>query len=120
MEILNSKNLLTHRGNEMNFIRVLPLIIVLATSACADPRGTNALAGGALGAGVGGLLSGDLGGAAIGGALGAGAGALLTPAPRSYGYGRPYRYQEHRYSQQPHYYQYRRAPGYGPRPYYGY
>ena len=46
---------------------------------CATQQGNNALAGGAIGAGLGGLIGGDAGSAVAGGAIGAGSGYLLTP-----------------------------------------
>jgi len=68
----------------------LALAAAAVLSACATPQQTNALAGGALGAGAGGLIGsavshGSAGGTIAGAALGAGAGALLgsslTPQP---------------------------------------
>jgi hypothetical protein len=52
------------------------MVVLLAGSGCQTATGTGAAAGGAIGAGVGGLLSHCPGGAVLGGLIGAGAGAL--------------------------------------------
>ncbi len=68
----------------------LALAAAVSVSACQTPQQTNALAGGALGAGAGALVGsavsgGSAGGALAGAALGAGTGALIgsaaTPQP---------------------------------------
>ena len=68
----------------------LALAAAVSVSACQTPQQTNALAGGAIGAGAGGLIGsavthGSAGGAIAGAALGAGTGALIgsaaTPQP---------------------------------------
>lgn len=58
--------------------RMLPfLLLSAALTGCGHTRGERALSGGAIGAGVGAVISDDpLTGAVIGGAVGAGAGAL--------------------------------------------
>ena len=63
----------------------LALAAAISLGACATPQQTNALAGGAIGAGAGGLIGsavsgGSAGGAIAGAALGAGTGALLGSA----------------------------------------
>ncbi|RBP15624.1 outer membrane protein with glycine zipper [Roseiarcus fermentans] len=76
----------------MNRITTLLLALAAAASvsACQTPQQTNALAGGALGAGAGALVGsavthGSAGGALAGAAIGAGSGALIgsaaTPQP---------------------------------------
>ena len=68
----------------------LALAAALSVSACQTPQQSNALAGGALGAGAGALVGsavsgGSAGGALAGAAIGAGTGALIgsaaTPQP---------------------------------------
>jgi hypothetical protein len=61
------------------------LVATLSVSACETPQQTNALAGGALGAGAGALIGsavsgGSAGGALAGAAIGAGSGALIGSA----------------------------------------
>jgi hypothetical protein len=87
------------RGGEIQrMTRLLALSAALAAavglSACETPQQTNALAGGALGAGAGALIGsavsgGSAGGALAGAAIGAGSGALIgsaaTPQPGYYG-----------------------------------
>lgn len=59
----------------------IPLVVVIALSACGTTKSERAVSGGAIGAGVGAVGStvvggSTLGGALVGGAVGAAAGAL--------------------------------------------
>jgi hypothetical protein len=61
-------------------ILVAGLLAAVSAGGCQTAEGTGALAGGAVGAGVGGLLSHCPGGAVLGGLIGAGTGAIAGAA----------------------------------------
>ena len=67
------------------FALLLALAATVSVSACQTPQQSNALAGGALGAGAGALIGsavthGSAGGALAGAAIGAGSGAMIGAA----------------------------------------